>query len=142
MSSQLEIFNFYRDKSKFYANVFNSDLNESLHNYFVHLPEIISDNYNKVFDEFNNLIWQTIDKHAPLKKFSRKQKKKLRKKPWLTKDILKSIRIKRKMFKSHYVNGNAAQKMIYKQFSNKLTKDKANAKKLYYESLKIEDETS
>jgi len=37
------------------------------------------------------------------------------------------------MFKSHYVNGNAAQKMIYKQLSNKLTKDKANAKKLYYE---------
>jgi len=73
-------------KSKLDANDFNRDLNECLHYYFVHLPEITSD--NKVFDEFINLILQTIDKHAPLKNFSRKQKQKLQKKPCLTKDIL------------------------------------------------------
>ena len=50
----------------------------------------------------------------------------------MTKDIYAKIRTKRRMHKSHYINGNEAMKREYKTFANKLTKLKAIAKKLYY----------
>ena len=74
-----------------------------------------------------------IDKNAPLKEVSRKQKK-LHKKPWLSHDLLKAIKDKRKMYKTHFLNGNSAQKELYKRFSNKLTKMKTRAKRNYFES--------
>ena len=38
------------------------------------------------------------------------------------------------MFKSHFINGNAAQKFLFKNYSNKLTKIKAISKSLFYKN--------
>ena len=43
-----------------------------------------------------------------------------------------SIRNKNSMFKSHFINGNKEQLSHFKSYSNKLTKIKANAKKIYF----------
>ena len=65
---------YYRDKSKFDADMFCYDLNEALRSFFSHLPALSDDNFNGVFQKFTSLILQIIDKHAPLKKYSRRQK--------------------------------------------------------------------
>ena len=74
---------------------------------------------------------QFIDKHAPLKLFSRRQRR-LLKKPWITKGILISIRKKNSMIKSHFINGSESQKFIFRQYSNKLTKIKTASKRNYF----------
>ena len=42
--------------------------------------------------------------------------------------------MKRKLHKTHFLNGNPEQKIFYKKFSNKMTKMKTRAKHLYYEN--------
>ena len=55
-----------------------------------------------------------------MQKLSRKEKR-LTEKPWISKDILKSIRTKNKLFRSHYHSRDPNKKLIYKQYLNKLT---------------------
>jgi len=74
-TKQAESDNFYRDKSKFNANAYNDDLIEQLSNFFIHLLDITAHNFNQIFNDFITLISRTLDKHAPLKRLSRKQKK-------------------------------------------------------------------
>ena len=67
-----------------------------------------------------------------MRKLTRKQQK-LINKPWFDRGILKSIKMKQKMYLSHSVKGNLEQKQLYKKYANKLTKVKFAAKKLYYQ---------
>ena len=85
--------------------------------------------FNIFIETFN----KCINKHVPLKTASRK-KIRLMRKPWITKGIFTSIRHKQKMYISYYVRGTEIQKMIYKQYSNKLTKIKTLSKKQYINS--------
>ena len=74
---------------------------------------------------------QTIDMHAPVVKYSRKQMR-LHRKPWIAKGLLVSIKRKQKMHKSHYVKENSCEKYYYKLYSNLLTRVKKLAKRHYY----------
>ena len=38
------------------------------------------------------------------------------------------------MFKTHFLHGNASQKLFFKRYSNKLTKIKAMSKRSYFKS--------
>ena len=86
-----------------------------------------------MFNEFYRLISKTIGQQAPLKRCSRRQRK-LLKKPWITKGTLTSIKKKNFMFKTHFLYGNASQKLFFKRYSNKLTKIKAMSKRSYFKS--------
>ena len=66
-----------------------------------------------------------------MKKLSRKETK-LLKKLWITSAILKSIKQKQKLYKTHLINGNHEQKQYYKKFSNKLTRLKYLSKQNYF----------
>ena len=122
---------FYREKSTFRAEAFCEDLHSNLNNSVSTQPVLNTNNYNQSFNLFSQTIMNTIDKHAPLKRISRKQKK-LFSKPWITKSILVSIRKKRLMIKSHFLEGVAVKKSFFKKYTNKLTKLKALSKKSYY----------
>jgi len=63
-----------------------------------------------LYSEFVTIIQNTIEKHAPLKNLSRKQRK-LQAKPWLAKGILILIRHKRQLYKTHFLQDNAEQKL-------------------------------
>ena len=102
---------FYHDKSKFNPNVFNDNMNDNLNDFFIQLPSITNENFNKIFDMFVDQIRQVVNKLAPLKKVSRKHKR-LQKKPWLTAELLSSINMKRKLYKTHFLNGNCI-KLIF-----------------------------
>lgn len=125
---------FARCFTNFTVKKFNDDLEHSL-------TELMSDisyhkpssknELNNIFDTFYSLITKTIDKHAPLKKLSRK-KLRLQNNPWISKGLLISIKRKQKMHKTHYVNGTTVEQYFYKMYSNTLTKVKDLAKKNYY----------
>ena len=103
------------------------ELNSAITSFLLNGNELAEANFDNHFDAFTFLIQRVINKQAPLKQLSRKQKKI---KPWNTKDIYAKIRTIRRMHKSHYIKGNEAMKREYKIFANKLTKLKAIAKKI------------
>ena len=87
---------------------------------------------NAFNDHFTQLISAVIDKHAPLQKVLRRQKR-IQCNPWLTKEILTSIKQK-KLYRTHFLNGDALSINFLKAYSNKLTQVKTLSKKLYYNS--------
>ena len=83
--------------------------------------------------EFVRAVTSCIDRHAPLTLASRR-KRKLIKKPWITKGIFTTITRKQKLFVSHFLNGSDEHKCFYKIYAKKLTKTKTLAKKLYFQN--------
>ena len=75
-----------------------------------------------------------IDKTFPKIRLSRKQYQHS-KKPWITRDILKSIKHQNKLFAKYKTSGNECDFKSYKQFRNKTTHAKEAAKAAYYQNL-------
>ena len=73
----------FRDKSNFDADRYCTDLNDSIFNFMLDSEEITETNFDDSFEAFVSIIQHTIEKHAPLKRMSRKQKK-IKRKPWIT----------------------------------------------------------
>ena len=71
--------------------------------------------YDKVVSKFEN----AVDEFAPMRKASRK-KNKLRCRPWLTGRLLKSIRIKNKMYYNLRKKPDTSQNHKYKIYRNLL----------------------
>ena len=110
-----------RDFSKFSSRLFVADLTQ------VDWDEIIArgtDDINKIFSSFYNKLNKIVNKHAPFKIMSKRRKKKLSK-PWITKGIRTSIRIKNR----YYMSGDQAQ---YKNYRNTISKLTRINKKQYY----------
>ena len=57
---------------------------------------------NENVSRITEIFMKTLNSHAPLKSMPRREKKKLKEKPWIIKIILKSIKTKNKLFKSYY----------------------------------------
>ena len=59
-------------------------------------------------DELNltSIFKKTLDKHAPMRPMSRKEKR-LNEKPWITRGILTSIKTKNRLFKKYYKSNTA-----------------------------------
>ena len=110
-----------RDFSKFSSRSFVDDLIQ------VDWNEIIvrgTDDINKIFSSSYNKLNKVVNKHAPFKTMSKRRKKKLFK-PWITKSIRTSIRVKTRL----YMSGDHAQ---YKNYRNTISKLTRISKKQYY----------
>ena len=70
-------------------------------------------------DHFTQLISAVIDKHAPLQKASRRQKR-IQRNPWLTKGILTSIKQKQKLYRTHFLNGDALSINLFRRILTSL----------------------
>ena len=90
-----------------------------------------SDPVNKQFEAFYEIFHETIDKFAPAKKGSRKEKR-IYFKPWLSKNILKSITKKNGLFRKLYKNFTDSNLEVYKKYRNTLNKTIKLAKETYY----------
>ena len=121
----------FRNKKNFCPEAFSENLDWESGNLISNNFPLNRDNFNMTFDQFVNLIAKIIDKHAPLQRLSRKQKK-LASKPWITKGILISIRKKCAMFRTHFIKGNLAKQTLFRLYSNTLTRIKALSKKIYF----------
>ena len=122
---------FYRDYAAASQTLFEEDIKAIFKNESVLAPLNNENNVNSVLEQFISSFKSVVDKHAPIKRASRK-KHKLLKKPWITKGILSSIKNKQMMYKNNFLNGNNAQKLHFKTYSNKLTKVKRLSKKMYF----------
>ena len=79
--------------------------------------------FDEHFNELMNALSKIINKHAPIQKASRKQRRFLQK-PWLTKGLLISIKNKQKLNGTHLLCGTNSEKLFYKKYANKLTRVK------------------
>ena len=109
-----------RDTKNFEAELFLEELSKSLHllgetNLPMNINEI--DIYT---DKFINIFKLILDKHAPLRKRSRKELK-LKTKPRITKGLLKSMHRKNCMYKKCVNTKCTAKWDEYKMYRNKLT---------------------
>ena len=82
-----------RDLRKFKPEEFKSDLSNQLNNFNFNVTDI-----NQLWNNFETLFNNTINKHAPRRAQTRKECR-LSRKPYLTKEILRSIKIKQNLFK-------------------------------------------
>ena len=69
--------------------------------------------------------------YAPQQTASRKQKR-IHKKPWINSEVLKMIKLKQNLYKTHFRNGNESEKQCFKKFANQLTRMKIQATRAYY----------
>lgn len=82
------------------------------------------DDANKSFSSFYNKFNKIVNKHVPMRTISKRKTKQLSK-PWITKGIRTSTKIKNKLFTS----GNRAQYILYR---NKICRLTRLSKKQYY----------
>ena len=110
---------------------FLTDLWEQLQAIEITNPNI---SVNKISQNLTSSFENVLNKHAPLQKLSRKEKR-LSEKPWISKGILKSIKTKNRLLGLIIVATTPIKKLIYKKYLNKLTHLKNRSKQLYYENL-------
>ena len=120
----------YRDTSHFDPDQFKMTLSNQLQCSFRLLQLDTANDIDTCFSKFIDVVKENIDKHAPLKKATRK-KRKLINKSWITKGILIFIKKKQKLYAKCYKSGSEFEKWLYKIYANKLTKAKRLSKKLF-----------
>ena len=137
--SQLNLFSrkmntfFYHDKRKFCSRTYCEEMYSKLANIVLSNFPFQRDKLNDVFEMFVTAIFDTIEKHAPQTRLSRKQAR-LAKKPWITNGIFSSVKRKNSMFRSQYINGNVNEKRFFRKYTNILTELKALSKKIHFRS--------
>ena len=105
-----------------------SDLKGKASSFQINNQSDIDEQWNK----FENIFSTTVYTHAPLRPMTKKEIQ-LQSKPWLTKGIIKSGQIQKKMYKKCITKGDLALSSEYKTYRNKLTKIKQLSKKLYFQ---------
>ena len=91
-------------------------------------------NIHQKFDTLVTTSKNLLDKHAPLIRQSRRERK-LAQKPWITKAIMVSIRHKNRLFSKICKNRTLSATNAYKKYRNLLTRIKYKAKQNYYQYL-------
>ena len=124
---------YYRNIKNLNGDVYRDDLYDTLTPIVQKFQTSSISAFN--FDlHFNNLIIgikKVIETHAPLQKVSRKLSR-IRQEPWMTKELLISIKNKQKLYRNFFLKGTAFGKHFYKAYANKLTRVKNLSKKMYY----------
>ena len=117
-----------RDFSNFSVESFNDDLAIRLSQFRV--DEIRSP--HDQFKDFLTIFNDAVNSHAPRRRATRKEKQ-IKSKPWLSKCLLKSIKLKNKMYKQCLLNRFSYS--VYKQYRNFLNKAIVGAKQLHYKKI-------
>ena len=97
----------------------------------------LNDNANSAYDKFIKVFTNMLDKCTPLKR-----KRKSRNKsslPWITKDLIKMINKKNRLYKKYMNKRTNLNKTKYKTLNNKVNKLLRTAKKNYF-SNQLENE--
>ena len=127
---------YFRDYSKFKTELFLHDIN------LIDWQEILKPDrdFDEKVQDVISALNELVKKHAPMKKASQTKQKQLNK-PWLTKGILKSIKRKQKMYRTHFLSKDTQKTREYKHYANVFTRIKNKSKSDYYSTqfLKYKD---
>ena len=111
--------------SKFEKNAFIDDV--SIQNWNTHDADTNT--------KFNDFLWRLegcVDRHAPIKKLTKKEIKK-KEKPWITEELLKLIKAKEKYFHAHKSNPlDKNFKLLHTSFRNRVTREIRKSKRHYF----------
>ena len=118
---------YLRDFSQFYQKRYVNDLNKVNWSGMFNTQK----NLHEITDACINTVTQIIDKHAPMKQASQSRMKELSK-PWLSKGLIKFIKVKQKLYHTHFLSKDPFKISKYKSYSNALNKLKTKAKNNYY----------
>ena len=118
---------FYRDYKHFSKEAYINDMQNINWNSLLSTTGDLNQSTVNII----NVIQDLVNKHVPLKQASLGKKKQLIK-PWITDGILKSIKTKQKMYRTHFHSNNIEKVNQYKRYSNKLNKVKLESKNYYY----------
>ena len=118
---------YYRDYSQFDSELYLQDI-RAIDWSTIHIE---SNDLNEIATKTIRTLQLIVNKHAPRKQIS-KTKQKQFSKPWITNGILKSIKNKESMYRTHFLSNNPAKTAEYKRYANKLNHLKAVSKKAYY----------
>ena len=117
-----------RDMSKFNPEEFQIELKTQ-----ISAIKYESQDVNKQWEQFEKVYSDTVNKHAPNRLQSRRETKR-NDKPWLTKGILRSIKVKHKLFKKTLKDPTDAKWKSFKMYRNKLTHTIEASKQIYYKN--------
>ena len=92
------------------------------------------DSAHEAFDKFDEVFQNIVNKFAPIKKVSRREKK-LSQKPWMSRELLNLIKQKNILFKQLHRKYDKDIFEKYKKQRNALNREIARAKKTYYKNL-------
>ena len=121
-------------------DIYKRDLSNFDEKLFIDDVSIQNWNANNLKDtnsKFNDFLWRVegcVDRHAPIKKLTRKEIKKMSK-PWINNYILKLISHRDRLFhqkKNDPMNNRI--KCAYNLFRNRITREIKKAKKEYYKT--------
>ena len=79
------------------------------------------------------ILNRAINIFAPLEKLSRFQRR-LKMKPWITRELFKSIKTKQKLYSTHFIPVNQMKNKIIKKQAIQLNRIKVASKKLFNQS--------
>ena len=123
---------FQHNFKNFNKNLFESDLKN------INWDLILKTNNNNVdnsFEEFFTTFNAILDRHAPIKKLSKKEIK-LQQKPWITKGILTSImkknRIYKKLSRTKNIEKKNTLKIQFKHYRNSILKITNSSKAMHF----------
>ena len=103
--------------TKFILEIFLNALNDQLN---ILIDSNISSSH-ELYDKFVTKFENVVDKFTPMRKASKKENK-LRCRPWLTRGLLKLIRIKNKMYNNFRKKPDTSQNHKYKIYRNLLNR--------------------
>ena len=121
----------------FKAEHFIEDLNQTLN---ASLSLFDSTIHNQ-FEQFINSFMSVVNKHAPRKLATRKERK-LKTKPWLSSSLLCSIKTKHQLYKSICKTYDETKYKNHKTYRNVLNRTIEKAKQKYYNELIIENKSN
>ena len=130
-------FSFIRDMKNFQLERFTDDLSQNFSNFSVENSDLVDSSFNK----FISIFAAVVDKHAPLKRASRKEKR-LQQKPWLSALLLKSVKRKNKMYANLQRKYTKDNFKAYKAYRNALNRALQSAKQNYYQALLSSNQNS
>ena len=125
---------YVRDMKNFSLESFCLDLSNKLENFAIDESCSL---HNSV-ENFIELFSDVVNSHAPRRVASKKEMK-LKQKPWMTKGLLKSIKLKNKMYKQFLKKQDLIQYSEYKKYRNILNHVIDYAKQNYYKSTLTEE---
>ena len=118
---------FKRDYTKLDTNALLEDIR------LINWEEVLSPNCDPttMFEAFHDTISNVINKHIPIRQLSKRELK-VKAKPWITPAIIKSIRVKNKLYKQFLKTNSNYYHSKYKFYRNRLNYLIKLSKRKYY----------
>jgi hypothetical protein len=116
----------FRDYSKFKSENYLNDIEKIGNSLYQEGGDL-----NEITNHVVNSIKTISNKHARIKTVSNSKQKQLDK-PWITNGILKSVKNKQHMYRTHFLSNNIEKANRYKAYANKLNYIMSLSKRNYF----------